>query len=489
MVQSSGLYLVTIIGYRLVSLILFPVISRRLTPSEYGALDLLDQITSVTGVLLGSTFSWSLGYFYSRDTPADPAEALALRSRVVGTTLGGAALMGLVAACLGLLATPFLAQAILRSHEYTPYLYLAFVGLPLTFTVEACLGWLRVENRAAVFTWVSMLRILITLAGILILVGVMNLKIWGMLVSNIAAAAVLIAVTVTICTRSYHLRFDPRLFWQMFVFSLPLSLSSLALFTLHFGDRFILPRYRSMAELGVYALAYKFGMLISLVHSSFDSYWGSQIYVIVKRDDARKVFGRVFTYMVTVLAFAALGILVAAKPAVHLLAVPSYYGALALIPIILAAYFTRAMGDFFRAIFYALGKPSYDAVFNWTGASISLGGYILLIPKYGAMGAAVATLAGFLFLALLCPIWVYRIWPYRVELDRLAKLAAVTCALIAIFWFFPPQSVLMEIVQGLLLLLAFPVLLFILRFPAENELNLLRSLKGRLLPNPTAARQ
>ena len=125
----------------------------------------------------------------------------------------------------------------------------------------------------------------------------------------------------------------------------------MAVFFIHFGDRFFLPHYRPLAELGIYVLAYKLGMLLAVIYSAFQIYWNAQVYQIMQRRDADAVFARLFTYVVLGLSFFGLGIVVASPPALKILAAPGFQGAAALVPVIVAAYYMRGIGDFLRCLF------------------------------------------------------------------------------------------------------------------------------------------
>jgi O-antigen/teichoic acid export membrane protein len=183
------------------------------------------------------------------------------------------------------------------------------------------------------------------------------------------------------------------------------------------------------------------------------------------------VFARVFTYMATVLCFCTLAVLVGAPPAIHLLTTPDFYGAIQLVPVLTAAYLARALGDFFRAVFLAQGKPIYDALCNWIGAVVCLIGYFVLIPYWGTMGAAVATLLSFSVVGVASVYGAARVWPFRLEGARLMKLGAMTTILVGIHLWLPPASVPGEILWGLLLLAVFVGfwILMLLR-PEEKEL-------------------
>jgi O-antigen/teichoic acid export membrane protein len=398
----------------------------------------------------------------------------------VSTALAGALLLGTVAGAVGWVFADPISRLVLKSPVYVPYLRLIFAAMPLSFLLEAGFSWLRAEDRTQLFTGAVLLRLVLILVGTLVLLLHFGFRIGAVLGANILAASVVSLAIAAAGIALHGLSFDRVLFKRMFRFAMPLSVSSVALFVIHFGDRFVLPHYRAFADLGIYAMAYKLGMLLNPVQAAFEAYWGSQIYQIVKRPDAASVFSRTFTYLTLAMSFCALGVLVVTKPALRIMAPPVYFRAAALVPIILLAYYTRALGDFFRHLFVARGLPTHDAACNWITAAASAAAYFLLIPPYGIMGAAVATLLTFVVAAVLSMLWSYRVWPYRLELERVGKLFVVTGSLSAIHLVLPSASVAVEAVEGAGLLAAFAALLFLLRFPSPAEKEILRSAASRL---------
>src|SRR5258708_35849086 len=86
--QGTTLYTLAQMGQRLAGILLLPIMTRALAPSDYGIADLLEQIGTVLTLLLCGNFSAGLGYFYFRAQSEDE------RRRVIGTTVFGALLLG-----------------------------------------------------------------------------------------------------------------------------------------------------------------------------------------------------------------------------------------------------------------------------------------------------------------------------------------------------------------------------------------------------------
>ncbi len=467
--QSTGLYSIALLAQRAVGIILLPVNTRFLSPSDYGVLELLEQVGVVVSVILGINLSASLGYYFFE---TDTSEA---RRRVVGTTFIGSLLLGSIVGLLGAIFAGSISWLAFGNSQYEVYLRVLFLAMPMTFLLEAAFSWARIENRPRLYVAGSLLRALLTMVGTVIFVAWLQWRIAGVLTTSISAIVMVSVFLFVFYLRAYRPVFDSTLFVRMLRFAIPLGLSNIAMIVIHFGDRFFLPRYRPLADLGIYAVAYKIGMLISVVYSSFHTYWSAQVYQIVKRDDSEIIIARMFTYVMAGLSYCALAFVVAARPGLQLLTAQSFHAAAALVPLIVGAYFIRSIGDFFRCLFLTANRPEWDAACNWIGAAVCVVGYIVLIPRYGAWGAAGATAIAFSIITVVSLIWVHRLRPLSVEGSRLFKVFAAAAPLAAASLCFPMPNIGAEIAWALFLLICYPVLLILFQFPTTGELQLVRS--------------
>ncbi len=462
--QGSGIYFFGFVAQRLAGILMVPITTRFLTPADYGMADLIEQTGTVLSILLGLNMSSALGYFYFQN---DSAES---RRAVASTTILGAISLGVLAT---LICEPFsaaLAQLVFRDASAGRYFRVVFFAFPASFAVDAMFSLIRVENRPVTFTLMSGLRLGLQIAGVIVLVALLRLHVTGVVYASLTGATVMAAVMGI--HRYHRLRptFDFRVFVSIVKYAAPLGLSGCAMFFIHVGDRFILPHYRPLSDLGIYVLAYKVGTLMSFIYGSFQLYWNAQVFGIMRREDAASVFTRTFTYLILGLSFTGLGLVIGSRPALRIMAAPAFQGAAGLVPLIVIAYYMRAIGDFLRCLFLVQGRPVYDAVCNWLGAGACLAGYFTLIPKFGIWGAAYATVSAFSVIAIVAIVWTYRLRPYRVETVRLLKIGIASVATIVPYYAIRVSSLPPLIGLATLSLSMFPLMLWLLRFPTAGEL-------------------
>jgi O-antigen/teichoic acid export membrane protein len=199
---------------------------------------------------------------------------------------------------------------------------------------------------------------------------------------------------------------------QLISFSLPLIATGIIAFYITFGDRYFLRLYGGLTEVGVYSLGYKFGfLLIFLVVGPFASIWDSEKYNIAKEENAKESFQNIFIIYSTVVILACMVISLYAKDLLHVMSAPEFWGASKIVPVVLGGYLANALLQYVNFGILLHNKTIEITYGTIIAAAVISIGYVFLIPRYGGMGAAWATL--FAFVSRTC--WVY--WRARRLFD------------------------------------------------------------------------
>ena len=112
---------------------------------------------------------------------------------------------------------------------------------------------------------------------------------------------------------------------------------------------------------------------------------------------------------------------------------------------------------------------------------------VLLIPSYGMLGAAWATLAAFMVQMVLQVTVALRYYPIAYQWNRGARVFGLALAMYLVGLFVTPASLPLAVAAKALLLVSFPVALWAVGFFEESELEQVRQLgaglRKRLVPS------
>jgi O-antigen/teichoic acid export membrane protein len=293
----------------------------------------------------------------------------------------------------------------------------------------------------------------------------------GILLSSLlTAAAMFLALTVPLFWR-IGLRFDRAILAEMWSFGWPTIFGQLGGTIVHVSDRFFLKEYASIAEAGLYSLSYRFGTLPSqFISGPFNQTWLPRRFEIAKEEGSERVFGRIFTYYLTLISFVGLAVAVLSRDLLQLMANDKFWGAAEVIPVIVLANIIFTFHYHFNIGLLLEKKTRHLAVLNVSNAVLVLLLNWLLIPRYAAMGAAVATLIAFVAKSTATFLLGRRYYRTHFEGVRALKLLIVSALVfLATWWVEPPTPLLALLARGGMLLVLYPTLLLALKFFTADE--------------------
>jgi O-antigen/teichoic acid export membrane protein len=299
---------------------------------------------------------------------------------------------------------------------------------------------LRLEHQALRFGLIRLFGIVVTLALNFLFVLRWKWGVEGIFRANlIASVGVLILLLPTIRTRLAW-RWDrdvARTFLPFGLTNVPAYLGSMMVQVI---DRPIVQSFLGLAALGVYQANYRMGFVMMVFVGLFEYAWRPFFMRQALKDDAaaRRLFARVFTLFtgVCLLAFLALAwglpALVSTPIFGRRLLTEAYDAGRSIIPVILLAYVFQGMYTNFLAGIYIKERNRALPWVTGLGASVNVAANFLLIPRWGMMGAAVATLLAYAVMAARLYVEARRVYPVPYDWGRVGGLsAAVAAALLA----------------------------------------------------------
>lgn len=424
LMRTSGLYAIGALGAPAVSLLLTPFLARHLAPDEYGALALLNTAISfaagITQLGLGPAFFRAYNYDYTGERD---------RRAVLATVSFLLALVTIPLVVGGWLAAPEISTLIFGRPDFASLVSVSIVIVLIQNLTVPGFAWLRAENRAFLYSIVSVANVLCTLVATIVFVGGMQLGVRGALYATGAGYGSVVLITVPLLLIRSRLRFRMDIARSLLSFGTPQVMSVVSVWVLQLSDRYLLALFGNLAQTASYSVAYSLGSVLStLVLAPFSLAWPTAMYAIAKRRDAARVYQRVFRWFGMVLLFAAFGLSLACTVLFDVLFPRSYHAAAPVIPIVAASIALYGVYIVFMIGANVRRKTWLISVLTTAAALVNLGCNLVLIPRLGAMGAAVSTLIAYFALAALTYVVNQRIYPIPFEIGRFLLAAILGAA-------------------------------------------------------------
>ncbi|MGZ4383917.1 MAG: lipopolysaccharide biosynthesis protein [Gaiellaceae bacterium] len=457
LVRHSAVYGIGGLAARVVAVFLLPVYTRFVNTSGYGAVETLTATEAVAVIVLrgGMQSAFFRFYFDSKET--------AYRTRVVRTAFWYTMTMATVGLVLGLVLARPLSSLLLGSPHHIALMRTIAVTLWADMNYQQMTALFRVEERSRSYVLASLCNLTVTITATLLLVVHFHKGALGLMAGNVTGTLAVYFALLVYRRFQLGLEFDRGLFRAMNQFGMPLVPSALAVWVTNLLDRWFVRYYKGLGETGLYSAGAKIASAMTLLITAFTLAWPAFAYSIEDDRRAKRTYAFVLTYVMLVLAWAALALSALAPWLVHLLG-HSFHRSdrvvawLAFGSVAYAGYAVTMIGV------GRVRRTRSNWIITGTAAVVNVGLNFALIPRWGMIGAAIATLVAYSVMFAGMTVRAQRLYPVPYQWPRVATAVGVAGAEAVLAHY------LHSLPLALLLIALYPLLLALLGFylPAER---------------------
>jgi O-antigen/teichoic acid export membrane protein len=454
---------------------MIPIYTHYLSTADYGTLELLELVSYIAGHFLGMGLGESVFRMYYNYEEMEKKK-LVLSTTLITVWTGATALMVAL-----ILFSKSISVLVFESPDYYRMLIIVFVTLVINLGNNIPMGLLRIEQKSVLFVVINFVRLVLTLTLNIVFIIVFEMGVFGILLSGLIVSFLAGIYLLHYICRKINAAYSFQIIKEIFKYSLPIMWSWVGMFILHFGDRFLLQRLMSLSDVGIYSLAYKFGMLPNfIILNPFLLLWAPKRFELMQEKDAREIYRTVFTYFIFIQLFISLGISVLIKDAIFIMADQEYHSAYLYVPVILLGYIMFGVFKYVDFGIHVEKKTKILAWFTMLGVVFNIGANFFLISYIGIWGAAITTLATWLLLSVIIYFPAQKLYRINYDFGRIIKMLAIAVILYIVGISVNPASITFSIIIKILIVLTFPFILYLIKFYTDEELTRLAEIFARI---------
>lgn len=468
---ASGVYLLADALARGLSILLVPLYTRFLTPSDYGALAIATAVISMLAILLGLALHGALSRMHFEARSEDERRSLYGTLLVFLVVVPGAVVVSLeVLGRAGFLD-------VFADLPYDPYLRYVVWTAYLAVFVEIPLAIYTVREQPRKVVPLTLLNAGLLAAFMLVFVVALEQAVLGALRAMLLAAGSMAILAVFLTARNASRHVSRRLLAASLAFSLPLVPHLVAQWILHVSDRIVLERFVSARDLGLYSLGASVATAGFLAVNALNRAFTPAITLHLKDRETRRQVPALGTWWVVALTWALTALAVFGGDAIRLVTPASYHGAARVVPWIAFGFLAFGLYTVVTQGTWFSMRTRMIPVFTVVAGVVNVGLNIVLIPRFGFVAAGWTTLIAFAVLAVLQGWHARRLhridWEYVRWLKALAAGAA--CFGVATTFAGTDTTAGSVVIEAALMTFAFPAMLTVLGFWTREERRRLRS--------------
>jgi len=463
---------------------MIPVYTRFIGPTNYGAMELIEILSAVAGMIISMGVADGMSRFYYAE------EDQIKRNLVVSSIIIGLGGIGIPIVVLFVGVSGHVSKLVLEEAQYGYYLQISIATMWFGMLCEVGYTFLRMLYMAKQFVAITTCQLIVALGLNIYFVVFLELDILGIFYSTLITQGMTGTVMSVAILKKVHPRISILTLWQVIRFGLPLVPAQIGFMLGFVSNRFFLRWFASpepavaLAQVGLFSLGQKFGVIINrFVNEPFNSFWGPRRLELILSDSlrCREVVARVCTYATLGSIYASLLLSAGIESLVEIIADQRYQGAHQVVPLIALAYVALGLESHFTTGILYRKKTIWSTYISILSLGIILGWNYIFVPRYGLLGAASSNLAGFVVRGILVYTLSQRLYLIPFELRRLAGMFCTAGALYLISQIVGFSSPYLTFAARTGIAALFPLVLYFVGFFNEGEVEFLKQAfrKGR----------
>lgn len=291
----------------------------------------------------------------------------------------------------------------LNGSQLERVLQLTLVLVPLQLSSLAGFYYLLIQKRSQTYTTVQTGKFLLEVLLNFWFIGHQGLGVPGFLYSMIIGEAVTTVFLTGRILLQLGLRFDWSVLKPMLIYTAPLIPVGVLQFGLHQSDRRLILEFGDQAMAGVYGLGYKVGLLTTaMLLDGFMRIWQPWIFAVDDAKERGRLVAKVSTWAVLAISAVTFGVVLYGRQGTQYLSDgPEFEPAWQVVGLVASGYVFWALYQVSQIPLYIEKRTGRILLINALALAANLGLNVWLIPRFGIIGAAIATAGSFGLLAIL----------------------------------------------------------------------------------------
>ena len=459
--KNFAVYFFSTSAVKIIGILLVPVYTNYLSTNDYGALELMLILSNFLLLLypMGLKTAGGRLYFAYLEKKGLVKEGEKIKV-FISQNIFLITISTVLQICIFLLLGDIFWDKKYLGVGYTPYITTIIIasGLRVYYPIVLKLLQSRGDSiKLAQFTIVySLLGVLLNIFFIVVL----GYGIVGFLYAYIITGLFILTLTFLYLKDDLVFSINTKMMRESISYSSPLLLSSLFAFSYTFADRFIISFSNSNSEVGIYSLAAKYAILLSLIHVAITRVLNPYFFSKLSRKNTQtKRLIEASKY--NIVFFIVIGFIMAlfSQELINAIAPDSFSKAGIIAPILVLGYVVQSFYFNSTRILSFFKETKVISISSIVVGGLSFLFNILLIPHFGSVGAASVFVFSILLHSLILHYFAQKTFRLDYNYSGLVGLIIVLIIIISFLAFLPIEFI--HYLFRIKLVLAFTTLSFI----------------------------
>lgn len=379
--KNIGLLAISQFGTKILAFFLVPLYTNVLTTGEYGTYDLFSSTAALLVPILTFNISTStLRYTLEKEFNKRAIFTISCKYLFLSSML-------LVVFLIG----NHIYKVFSIIDDYKFFFFVMFFSQAMSEIISNFARGLEKIYEVAVSALVA--SIVLLLLNIILIV-IFRLGLTGYFIANIVSTlsqGIYILLRIK-CWRFFDIKLKINsLEQQMLNYSKPMIANSVAWWINSAADKYIILVLCGVAENGIYSVASKIPSLLNIFQTIFNQAWSLSAIKDFDSQDKNGFFSKMYNSYNCLMSVACAGLILLNRFLAKILYAKDFFTAWKYVPFLLIAIMFGALSGYVGGIYTAVKETKIFAQSTVIGALVNIGINLIIVPVWGALGAAFAT--------------------------------------------------------------------------------------------------
>ncbi len=407
--------------HRLTAFFLIPVYTYFLSTEDYGIIGLMTITVTLVSLITSGVVRGFPRHYYA-------PESSGKRKELVFSCLVLTLIPSAICAAIFYKMSLFWAGTILDNSAFSNIIKIYAFILIAEPVMELSLALLRLEERAKAHLAISFSHILSSALFTLYFLIIKKAGVLSLVYARLYSDCFVLLLLLPYMSKRIKVKFDFPLIKPSMSYGYASFLTGLSQFAIESSNRYILRIFGSLSSVGLFSFGYTFASILkTLIVAPLKGTFEPLAYKMEREPrELRRFTSKSCTYFYILALYICLALSMFSRDLLLIMArKKEFVDAWKVIPVIGFTFVNHGLGTFFNWGLVMRKKVLCASAIFITAAAISVGLSILLIPKYGIVGAATATMVSYLVWNALKIYFSAKFYDLHFELKRLLHITVV----------------------------------------------------------------
>lgn len=407
-----------------------PIYTHIFSPSDYGIIEMFSTISGILAVFMTMGLDSTQSYYFMEAKNKNNANTKEIISSILALRL----IIGLAVVALATLFASLIITFIFTIKIPTSYFLMTLVSTFFATLISQSLEIFRLLYKPWQYISLTLTQTLMGVGFVLYFVYFNHYGLHGYFLGALISSAIALLISWTATRGYWHYSMLNIALWKKFLhYGIPLIPASIMVWIMNASDRWFILNMLSEAQLGLFAVAAKFALMIMLAVQTFRQAWWPIAMDMVHKPEGPVFFKTVALWYVVLGSLGSLALTVISPYLIKFLVPETYYecwklvGIMSWTSIFYGFYLISTIGVF-------VSKKTYLNIYiHGVGGVLNIILNYLMILQFGLIGAAIATSVSILVSNIYGMILSNKY--YYISWDWLYYAVSILISWLLIFWY------------------------------------------------------